>query len=48
MDKVVGFVHINKNATTCKGAKNPNEFINKIRLGIRNDSCKFCKKKTIK
>ena len=24
---IVGFVHINKNATTCKGAKNPNEFI---------------------
>lgn len=24
---IVGFVHINKNATTCKGAKNPAEFI---------------------
>jgi hypothetical protein len=29
MDKIVGFVHINKNATTCKGAMNPSEFINK-------------------
>lgn len=27
---IVGFAHINKNATTCKGAKNPNEFIGKI------------------
>jgi|694.fasta_scaffold00438_4 hypothetical protein len=27
MNKIVGFVHINKNATTCKGAKNPKEFI---------------------
>jgi len=27
MNHIVGFVHINKNATTCKGAKNPNEFI---------------------
>ena len=27
MDKIVGFVHINKNATTCNGALNPNEFI---------------------
>ncbi len=27
MNDIVGFVHINKNATTCKGAKNPNEFI---------------------
>lgn len=24
---VVGFVHINRNATTCKGAKTPTEFI---------------------
>lgn len=30
MNDIVGFVHINKNATTCKGAENPNEFINKI------------------
>lgn len=27
MNDIVGFVHINKNATTCKGAKNPSEFI---------------------
>lgn len=27
MDKIVGFAQIGKNATTCKGAKNPNEFI---------------------
>jgi hypothetical protein len=27
MDQIVGFVHINKNATTCSGALNPNEFI---------------------
>jgi len=27
MNKIVGFAHINKNATTCKGAINPNEFI---------------------
>lgn len=27
MDKIVGFAHINKNATTCSGALNPNEFI---------------------
>ena len=27
MNQIVGFAHINKNATTCKGAKNPNEFI---------------------
>ena len=27
MDQIVGFVHINKNATTCNGALNPNEFI---------------------
>jgi hypothetical protein len=27
MGDIVGFVHINKNATTCKGAQNPNEFI---------------------
>lgn len=30
MNYIVGFVHINKNATTCKGAKNPTEFISKI------------------
>ena len=29
MNKIVGFVHINKNAKTCKGAINPNEFIGK-------------------
>ncbi len=28
MDKVVGFVQIKKDATTCKGAENPSEFIN--------------------
>jgi len=27
MNDIVGFVHINKNATTCKGAENPTEFI---------------------
>ena len=27
MNDIVGFVHINRNATTCKGAKNPSEFI---------------------
>lgn len=27
MNTLVGFVTINKNATTCKGALNPNEFI---------------------
>lgn len=27
MNKIVGFAHINKNATTCKGAENPSEFI---------------------
>lgn len=27
MNDIVGFVHINKNATTCKGAKTPSEFI---------------------
>lgn len=26
MDKIVGFAHINKNATTCSGALNPDEF----------------------
>lgn len=29
MNTIVGFVHIDKVATTCKGAKNPNEFIGK-------------------
>lgn len=29
MQDIVGFVHINKNATTCKGAINPSEFIGK-------------------
>ena len=29
MNDIVGFVHINKNATTCKGAENSNEFIGK-------------------
>lgn len=27
MNNIVGFAHIDKNAKTCKGAKNPNEFI---------------------
>lgn len=27
MDIVVGFVYIKKNATTCRGAKNPEEFM---------------------
>jgi hypothetical protein len=27
MNQIVGFAHINRNATTCKGAKNPSEFI---------------------
>lgn len=27
MNNIVGFAHINKNATTCKGAENPHEFI---------------------
>ncbi len=27
MDKILGFAYINKNATTCSGALNPNEFI---------------------
>lgn len=30
MNDIVGFVHINKNATTCKGAQTPNEFIGQI------------------
>ena len=29
MNTLVGFVTISKNATTCKGALNPNEFIGK-------------------
>ena len=29
MNKIVGFVNIKVNATTCKGAKNPSEFIGK-------------------
>jgi len=29
MNEIVGFVDISKNATSCKGAKNPNEFIGK-------------------
>jgi hypothetical protein len=27
MNDIVGFAHIKRGATTCKGAKNPNEFI---------------------
>jgi hypothetical protein len=30
MNDIVGFAHINKNATTCRGAKNPNEFLGKV------------------
>ena len=30
MNDIVGFVHINKNAKTCKGAKNSSEFIGQI------------------
>lgn len=30
MNNIVGFANINKNATTCKGAKNPSEFIGEI------------------
>jgi hypothetical protein len=32
MNDIVGFVHINKNATTCKGAENSNEFIGQTLL----------------
>lgn len=27
MNQIVGFAHIKKDATTCKGAENPNEFL---------------------
>lgn len=41
MNNIVGFVHINKNATSCKGAANPNEFIGKtcavVEFGV--DGC---------
>ena len=30
MNKIVGFVRISKDAKTCKGAKNPSEFIGKV------------------
>lgn len=30
MNDIVGFVQIKTNATTCKGAKNPNEFIGQM------------------
>jgi hypothetical protein len=30
MNDIVGFAHISKNATTCKGARNPNEFISQV------------------
>jgi hypothetical protein len=38
MNDIVGFVHINKNATTCKGAKNPNEFIGQTCAVMEFDS----------
>lgn len=38
MNDIVGFAHINENAATCKGAKNPNEFISKICPVIEFDS----------
>lgn len=38
MNDIVGFVHINKNATTCKGAKNPNEFIGETCAVMEFDS----------
>jgi len=38
MSDIVGFVHINKNATTCRGAENPNEFIGKTCPVIEFDS----------
>ncbi len=35
---IVGFAHIDKNATTCKGAKNPNEFIGQTCAVVEFDS----------
>ncbi len=35
---IVGFADINRNATTCKGAKNPNEFIGKTCRVMEFDS----------
>jgi len=35
---IVGFAHIDKNATTCKGAKNPNEFIGQTCAVMEFDS----------
>jgi len=35
---IVGFAHIDKNATTCKGAKNPNEFIGQTCAVLEFDS----------
>lgn len=35
---IVGFADIDKNATTCKGAKNPNEFIGKTCAVMEFDS----------
>ncbi len=44
MNDIVGFVHINKNATTCKGAENPTEFIGQtcavMEFGV--DDCVLC------
>lgn len=41
MNNIVGFADIKKNATTCKGAENPNEFIGKtcavVEFGV--DDC---------
>jgi hypothetical protein len=30
MNNIVGFAHIKKDATTCKGARNPSEFLGEI------------------
>lgn len=30
MTQIVGYAHIDRNATTCSGAKNPSEFIGKV------------------
>jgi len=38
MNQIVGFVHIDKNATTCAGAKNPNEFIGQTCAVMEFDS----------
>ncbi len=38
MNDIIGFVHISGNATTCKGAKTPNEFIGQTCAVMEFDS----------